>query len=943
MPEFYKIILFILIVTTCSDAWSAAPRVVNAIPDQTWTGSGSKSFQMPANTFRDNDGDTLTYSARRANGSALPSWLRFIRSTRTFIGNPPTGILKIGLKVIANDGHGNTASSPFTLNLTETNDSPQVINNIRNQIWSGSGIKSFVVPADTFLDGDADTLIYTATQDDDSALPSWLTFTPRTRTFSGNPPAEAIALGLKITADDGHGGTGSHTFTLSFSGNTNDPPTLRTPIVDQTWSGSGAKSFQIPENTFSDRDGDTLAYTARLNDGSALPGWLTFDPATRSFTGNPPAGATAKSLKVFASDGNGGTISSTFTLAFRQTNDPPTVVTPIGNQTWNGSGSKNFQVPANTFTDGDGESLRYSATLADGSALPAWLSFNATTQTFSGNPPAGIAPLDLRVTASDGKGGSGIANFTLSFTATSDGPTVATPLANQTWSGSGVKSFQVPANTFADGDRDALTYTATLANGSQLPAWLIFAPGTRTFSGNPPAGASTLNLKVIANDGNGGSVSASFTLTINAPNDPPTVTTPIANQTWTGSGSRSFQVPANTFTDAEGDSLTYSAALADGSALPAWLTFAANSRTFSGNPPAGASTLNLKVTANDGNGGSVSASFMLTINIPNDPPTVTTPIANQTWTGSGSRSFQVLANTFTDAEGDSLTYSASLADGSALPAWLTFAANSRTFSGNPPAGASTLNLKVTANDGNGGSVRASFTLTINTPNDPPTVTTPIANQTWTGSGSQSFQVPANTFTDTEGDSLTYSAALVNGSALPAWLSFSASTRTFTGTPPVGTSTLQVKVTASDNHGGTAESVFNFNLINVIPNLTIDDVTVTEGNSGSTNVTFTVTLDSASSQTVSVQYNTGDGTATMGSDYLFTSGTLTFDPGETSKSVSVTVLGDLQNEGNESFYLHLHSVSGAVIARNRGMATIIDDDAGRGGVWNRAIWNTDHWG
>jgi hypothetical protein len=77
-----------------------------------------------------------------------------------------------------------------------------------------------------------------------------------------------------------------------------------------------------------------------------------------------------------------------------------------------------------------------------------------------------------------------------------------------------------------------------------------------------------------------------------------------------------------------------------------------------------------------------------------------------------------------------------------------------------------------------------------------------------------------------------------------------------------------------------------------PVLAIDDVTVTEGNSGTSNATFTVRLTDQSAQTVTVNYATADGTATAGADYQPASGTLTFAPGETSKTVTVLVNGDI---------------------------------------------------
>jgi hypothetical protein len=101
--------------------------------------------------------------------------------------------------------------------------------------------------------------------------------------------------------------------------------------------------------------------------------------------------------------------------------------------------------------------------------------------------------------------------------------------------------------------------------------------------------------------------------------------------------------------------------------------------------------------------------------------------------------------------------------------------------------------------------------------------------------------------------------------------------------------------------------------------------VTEGNNGNPSMTFTVTLSSASSQTVTVNYATANGTATAGSDYTTTSGTLSFSPGQTSHTVSVTTLGDFTPEANETFFVNLSNPTNATIADAQGLGTIQDND------------------
>jgi hypothetical protein len=110
-----------------------------------------------------------------------------------------------------------------------------------------------------------------------------------------------------------------------------------------------------------------------------------------------------------------------------------------------------------------------------------------------------------------------------------------------------------------------------------------------------------------------------------------------------------------------------------------------------------------------------------------------------------------------------------------------------------------------------------------------------------------------------------------------------------------------------------------------PSLSVSDATVTEGDSGSKNAAFTVTLSATSATPVTVDYATADGSAVAPDDYAATTGTLTFAPGETSKQVNVAVAGDTLDEPHETYYLNLSNPSGATLSRDRGLGTILDND------------------
>lgn len=115
--------------------------------------------------------------------------------------------------------------------------------------------------------------------------------------------------------------------------------------------------------------------------------------------------------------------------------------------------------------------------------------------------------------------------------------------------------------------------------------------------------------------------------------------------------------------------------------------------------------------------------------------------------------------------------------------------------------------------------------------------------------------------------------------------------------------------------------------NDVAEISISDITVLEGNSGTTNAIFTITLSNPSTQAVTVNYSTSDDSATVADgDYTNIPSTLlTFNPGEISKTITVAVNGDEKVEGDETFNLNLSNATNAAIAGNTGVAIITNDD------------------
>ncbi|HVE94456.1 MAG TPA: Calx-beta domain-containing protein [Acidimicrobiales bacterium] len=110
-----------------------------------------------------------------------------------------------------------------------------------------------------------------------------------------------------------------------------------------------------------------------------------------------------------------------------------------------------------------------------------------------------------------------------------------------------------------------------------------------------------------------------------------------------------------------------------------------------------------------------------------------------------------------------------------------------------------------------------------------------------------------------------------------------------------------------------------------PAISVSDPSTAEGNSGTKNLTFTVTLDKAGNSPIKVDYTTEAGTATAGTDYVTKAGTLTFAAGDTSETVDVVVNGDTTDESDETLKLKLSNADGASIAKDTGNGTISDDD------------------
>ncbi|MBW4419144.1 MAG: DUF4347 domain-containing protein [Myxacorys californica WJT36-NPBG1] len=379
----------------------------------------------------------------------------------------------------------------------------------------------------------------------------------------------------------------------------------------------------------------------------------------------------------------------------------------------------------------------------------------------------------------------------------------------------------------------------------------------------------------------------------------------------------------------------------------------------------------LSVVLTDGDGGiSTTADTTIDIVANNDPPTVFAPAAIAV---TEDITTTLTGITFVDADASSGIVIATLTVGTGILAATSGGgvtvggtATNRTISGTitdinsfiaasnltytpAPDSIATQTLGISINDngntGTGGAQTSGVTnisLNVTAVNDVPSFAKGADLTITAGSGVQTVSNWATGFNPGPADesNQTAQAYIVTVDTNPAIFAVAPTIDSFgnlTYTPATNlatatTATLSVHVRDS---GGTANGGVDTSAVQTFaitvqpqPTLSIGNVSQTEGNSGTTAYTFTVSLSNASAQTVAVNYTTADGTATVADgDYSAATSSLTFAPGETSKTITINVKGDPNRELDETFFVNLLNPTNATLTANAtsGTGTLLNDD------------------
>lgn len=330
---------------------------------------------------------------------------------------------------------------------------------------------------------------------------------------------------VTVTATDDANHETSVTYTLQVT-DANDSPTniaLSGNSIDENSAG-----MTVGILTTSDVDpGDSHTYTLSGTDASSFEvvnGQLKLKTGV---TANYETNSTL-TVTVTATDTGGLTTTQSFTVTINDINDAPTLTNAIADQSVNEDSAFSFAIPTNTFNDEDGDTLTYSATLSDGSALPAWLSFDVATQTFSGTPLNGdVGSISVQVTATDAAGIMITDAFAIAVANTNDAPTAIVLSANVI--DENVDGGIIGTLNSTDEDvGDTVTYTLSGPHAEYFEVVNDQVKLKDGISANYEA-YETLTITITATDSGGLTTSQTFSISVNDVNDAPSAINLSAN------------------------------------------------------------------------------------------------------------------------------------------------------------------------------------------------------------------------------------------------------------------------------------------------------------------------------------------------------------------------------------------------------------------------------
>ena len=621
-----------------------------------------------------------------------------------------------------------------------------------------------------FSDPDGDALTYTATAN--SSVYGTLTVTGSTLRVTAQRIGGVGATGtgdwqIFVSASDGSLSAGGESRILrvtvhkrgSVQHNIANAAPQRVGTIPAQTAMTNEQITLDASSYFSEDDGDVMMYGASSDATSVAT--ASVSGTTVTITPVAPGSAT---ITVIADDGQATSATQTFTVTVTSA---PVAVGTIPDQYMNVGGSAATVDVSGYFSDADGDPLAYAATSSDTSK--ATVSVSSATVTIT---PVAVGTSTITVTARDGSS-TATQTFSVVVDVPNTAPITVGSMPDQTMN-VGESTITDVTSYFQDTTGHTWTYTAAASDTSIATASMS---GIRLTVQAVSQGTATISVTMT----DSGGLSATQTFSLTVPNRAPVVGT-IPDVTIPNSTTGEVYAHLH-FTDPDGDTLSYAVGSSDPTIVSVSLGGTGHSTlSLSANA---LGTVTITVTATDTSAATVTQTFSATVTQPNQAPTTVGTISNITMKlGSITRQVDV-SGYFNDADGDTLTYTASssnLADVtvSVSNATVTIASVSEGWA----------DITVTASDGTD-SATQTFKVTVSA-NSSPVIVISISTVNVPAAGGTVSHDVSSYFSDPDGDTLTYTAT--SSDTTKVTVSMSNSTMTITAGANVSET---ITLTASD--------------------------------------------------------------------------------------------------------------------------------------------------
>ncbi len=609
-----------------------APTVSASIADATIVNeSGSHEVSL-AGVFDDPDGDALTITAASSDEAVATVSVSSDGSSLTVTAKA-RGTATV--TVTAADGKGGTAEDSFTVTVKAA---PVVASAIADVSGLEAGSTQDVSLSGVFSDADGDALTITASSSDEAKATVSVASDGSTLTLGG--VAEGTAT-VTVTAQDSDGNRASDAFEA--------PVGKYAALIAQMYQWREDPQWRHQKSHTDRWDRALLAFGETVADSSLTP-MTAAEAQSWADSGLPRWVPVAAALWEIEGGGQQETPNAAPTVSAAIAD--ATIVNQTGTQTVSLSG---------VFDDADGDSLTITASSGDEAVATVSVAADQSGLTVTAKA-RGTAT--VTVTAADGNGGTAEDAFTVTVKAA---PGVASDIADVSGLEAGSTQEVSLSGVFTDADGDALSVTASSSDEGKATVSVSSDGSTLTLTG---VAEGTATVTVIAQDSDGNPAMDDFAVTVVAqqqqppqapPNRAPTVAAAISDATIVSESGTQTVSLSGVFDDPDGDSLTITAASDD--EATATVSVAGDYSSLTVNAQA-RGTATITVTADDGNGGTVSDAFTVTVKA---APAVASAIADMdlkagaTQDEGGVRDV-TLSAVFSDADGDSLTFTADTSD-----------------------------------------------------------------------------------------------------------------------------------------------------------------------------------------------------------------------------------------------------------------------------------------